>query len=91
MDGYAGGLVDDDHVVVFVDDADGLSGDGGFVPVEGVRDDVAVYDLVLHRGDFLAIDDDFATLYGVFLKRISYAMIAGKGDKSVHSTRVAYL
>lgn len=42
VDGDAGGLVDDDEVVVFVDDADGLAGYGGFVAVEGVGDYGAV-------------------------------------------------
>lgn len=84
MNGYAGGFVDNDHVVVLVNDADRLSGDGGFVPVEGMRDDVAIHDLVLHGGDLLAIDDDFATLYGVFLKRISYGAITVEDRAGVY-------
>jgi len=48
MDRHAGGLIDDDHVIVLVHDADGLSADGRLVAVECVTDDIPVLDV---RGD----------------------------------------
>ena len=60
VDWDAGGFVDDDYVFVFVDDAYGLGGDWGFVSVEGVGDDVAVFDLRVGRLDWLAIDRDLS-------------------------------
>lgn len=44
MNGDASGLVDHEHVVAFVDYADGFGGYGGLVAVHGVRDEVAVLD-----------------------------------------------
>ena len=67
VDGYAGGFVDDDQVFVFVDDTNSLCGDGGFVAVEGVADDVAVLDVRVDGGQWLAVALDFACLYGIFL------------------------
>ena len=64
-------LVDDDHVVVFVHDADRLGSYGGFMPVKGVGDYVSVLDDGMNRRDMLTVYDDLAALYGVFLKRVS--------------------
>lgn len=44
VDGYTCGLIDHDEVVAFVDNTNWLRGDGGFVTVAGVRDDLAVLD-----------------------------------------------
>lgn len=44
VDRNAGGLVDDDEVVVLVDDADGLRRYRRLVSMEGVRNYVAVFD-----------------------------------------------
>lgn len=60
------GLVDDDQVVVFMQDADGLCGAGRFVPVEGVRDGLAVLDG--HAGCHdLPVHAEVAGFDGVFL------------------------
>lgn len=70
----AGGLVDDDYVVVFVDDADRLCSYRGFMPVESVGDYIAVVDNGLEGRDWLAVEDYFTALYGVFLDCISRVM-----------------
>lgn len=44
MDGHAGGFIDYDQSVIFVHDSYRLGGDGRFVAVEGVGDDIAVLD-----------------------------------------------
>lgn len=71
VDGDTGGLVDDYHVIVFMDYADGLGGYGRFMSVEGMGDDVAILDDGMDGGNGLAVDNNFTALYGVFLKRVS--------------------
>lgn len=63
-------LVDDDHVGVFVDDADGKGGDGGFMSVHGVGYDIAVADGGV-GGDGFAIEDYVTGFDGVFLGKES--------------------
>lgn len=65
--GHASGLVDHDDVVVFVDNADGRSSDGRLVSMCSVRDHVAVLDRSSSGGYRLAVEDDCAALYGIFL------------------------
>ncbi len=72
VDGDTSGFVDDNHVVVFVDDGNGLSSYGGFMSVEGVRDYIAVFDNCLEGRDLLAVENDFAAQYSVFLDYISH-------------------
>jgi len=69
MDWYAGGFVDDNDVVVFVYDTNGLGGDRRLVPVQGVGYDVAVLQSRGWGRDSIAIDDDGASLDGMFLQR----------------------
>lgn len=61
-------LVDDNHVLVLVDDADGLRGDGGFMAMECVADDVAVLDGRGEGWDGLSVDLDGPSFYGVSLR-----------------------
>jgi hypothetical protein len=69
MNWYAGGFVDDNDVVIFVHDANGLGGDRGLVPVQGVGYDVAVLQSRGRGRDSMAVDDDGASLDGMFLQR----------------------
>lgn len=81
MNGDAGGLVDHEHVVAFVDYADWFGGYGGLVAVHGVRDEVAVLDDVGGRRDGFAIDLDGACEHAVALERLVWAngLMCGKG------------
>ena len=80
VNGDAGGLVDDNHVVVFVDDANGLGGYGGFVAMESVGDYVAVFDDGVDGGWF-AIENYAAPLYGIFLDYISRGLDYLRGKR----------
>lgn len=60
VDGDAGGLVDDDDIVIFEDYFDGFVGDGGFVAVGVVRNVVAVVDDCGVRGSVFGVDEDLA-------------------------------
>lgn len=71
MHRHARGLVDDYHVVVLVNDSYCLRRDRRLMAVQGMRYYVAVLDERLDGGGFLPIDDNFPTLYGVFLDIIS--------------------
>lgn len=71
MNRYSGGLVDDNHIIILVDYSNRFGGDRGLMPVEGVGDDVSVFDEGLRGRDNLTIDDDLSSFYSVFLKRIS--------------------
>ena len=64
MYGHARRLVDDNHVVILVDDTDGLRGTRGLVAVESVGYDVAVLDYCFDARHRLAIEDDAALFYG---------------------------
>lgn len=44
VDGHTGGLVNDNQIVILVDDTNLFPGDGGFVTVQSMRDDLAVLD-----------------------------------------------
>lgn len=78
MHGHAGGLVDDDHLVVFVDDLDRLGRDGWFVAVERVADDIPVLDGRRGGLDRLAVELDgaFVDGLGVVLGRSIAELIA---------------
>ena len=80
VDGHAGGLINDEDVVVLVDDADGLAGDGGFMAVEGVGDDLAVLDDGVRTGR-LPADGHLAVFEG--LSVIVLGAIAKLGGEDV--------
>lgn len=64
--GNTTGFVDNDHAIVLAHHLDGQVGDGWFVAVDVVRDNVTVlHDVVLNHG--LAVDLDPAVLDGSFL------------------------
>jgi hypothetical protein len=63
MDRHPRRLVDDNHVVVLVNDADGSGRDGGLVSVRGVGYEVAVLEDVM-RTHGLAVDSDLAGHHG---------------------------
>lgn len=73
MDGYTCGLVDDNHVIIFVDYADGLRCYRWLMSMQCVGDYVPVLDNCVDIGDLLSVDDHTAALYGIFLKHISQA------------------
>ncbi len=66
MDGDASGFIDDYHVVVFVEDGYGEGCYGRFMAMEGMGDNVAVFDYVL-SSNWFAVYDDNSSLYGFFL------------------------
>ena len=68
MDGDSSGLVDYDHVVIFVDYSNGSRAHGRFVSVGGMRDDCAVGDDSIEVRDFSA-DEDAAFFNSLFLPR----------------------
>ena len=70
MHWHAGGLVDDNHTLVFVHDADGLCGDRRLVSMQGMADYIAVLHMRVDRLKWLAVDLDLACLYGIFLKAL---------------------
>ena len=71
MDGYTRRLVNDNHVIIFMDYADGLRSYRGLVSMQCMGDYVAVLDYCIDIGDLLSIDDHIPALYGIFLKHIS--------------------
>lgn len=71
MDGYTCGLVDDNHVIIFVNYADRLRRYRWLMSMECVGDYVAVLDNCVDIGDLLSVDDHTAALYGIFLNYIS--------------------
>lgn len=44
VDGHTSGFINDNQIVIFVDNTNLFPGDGGFVTVQGMRDDLAVLD-----------------------------------------------
>jgi len=90
MDWHAGGLVDDNDVVVLMDDADRLGSDGGLVPVQGVRDDIAVLQSCGGGGNSLTIDDDGPSFNGILLQR-GLGLIAYKQRIGIRSGRGTYI
>lgn len=86
VDGDAGGLVDDYHVIVFVDYADGLGGYGRFMSMEGVGDDVAILNDRMNGGNWLAVNNHFTALYGVLLKCVS----AGREESIERGVHVVF-
>ena len=70
MNRHASRLVDNYHVVVFVDYTNRLRCDGGLMAVEGVGYYIAILNNGVDRGDSLTIDNDFTAFYGVFLSRL---------------------
>jgi hypothetical protein len=44
MNGYSGRLINNYHVIVFVDDGNRSGGDRGFVSVEGMGNNISVFD-----------------------------------------------
>lgn len=75
---YTCRLVDDDHIIVFVNYSNRCRGHGGLMTVQGMRYHIAVLDDVLDSWHSVAIDDDIASLYSVFLKRLSLRVLQGK-------------
>jgi len=67
VDGYACRLVDDNDIVVFVDDADWRSSDWWLMSMRGVGYNVAILDRSGSGGHRLAIEDNGAAIYGIFL------------------------
>ena len=61
VDGHTGRLVNDNQVIVFVDDTDRSAGNGGFVAVGGMRDNLAILDDSISAGG-LAVDADQAVI-----------------------------
>lgn len=70
VDGDARGLVNHNDIVVFVDDSNLVAGDGGFMAVEGMRDDFAVLDDGVGGRDF-AVDGDLAIRKGLYLMSLA--------------------
>lgn len=60
VDGDSGGFVDDNQTFIFVYDSYRLGGDGGFVAVEGMADDISILDDCLGGWDGFAIQVDGA-------------------------------
>ena len=71
MDRYTCGLVDDNHFIIFVDDADRLRSYRWLMSMQCVGNYVAVLDDCVDAGDLLSVDYDTAALYSIFLKHLS--------------------
>ena len=75
MDRYTCGLVDDNHFIIFVDDADRLRSYRWLMSMQCVGNYVAVFDDCVDAGDLLSVDYDTAALYGIFLKHLSSDLV----------------
>lgn len=70
VDGNTSGFINDKQIICLVDDADVVACDGWFVAMEGMRDDLAVFeDGVGARG--FAVYRDIAAFKGFSLLRRS--------------------
>ena len=69
MNRHAGWFVDDDHVIIFMDDGDGLGGNGRFVSVQGVGDNISITDNEINCLGSFTIHHYVASLNRVFLRR----------------------
>lgn len=67
VDRYTSRFIDDNKTIVFVNDADFLTCDGGFVSVQGMRDDIAVLHFRIRSGWF-TVNADSAGFQGLSLK-----------------------
>ena len=74
MHRHACRLVDDYHVIVFVNDANRLGSDWRLVSVKGVGNDVSVLDDCSNL-DGLTIESDVAPFYGILLKHINICLV----------------
>jgi len=83
----ASGLIDDDHLVAFVDHTDRLGGDGRFMAVQGVTDHVAVFDGNVKVEDWLAVEHDAPGGDGFFV--VCQAAVAEFGGEDVEEGAVA--
>lgn len=63
-------FVNDNHIIVFMNDADRLRCYGRFMAMQRVGDYVAILDDLSDRGDLQAIDYNTATLYSIFLNPV---------------------
>ena len=92
MDGYTCGLVDDNHVIIFVDYTNRLRSYRWLMSMQGVRDYVAVLDDCIDAGDLFSVDDHFTALYGIFLKHISqHQEQSAVLGQPLHNTLLVYL
>lgn len=64
-------FVYNDHIIIFVDNADWSARHRRLVPVKSVRYYIAVLDDVVDRRDWITIHNDLTALDGVFLEHIS--------------------
>ena len=67
-------FVDNNHLIIFVYDSDRCRGDRGFVSMESMGDDIAVFDNVSCGRDYFAIDNDGATSNRIFLHKLVNAI-----------------
>jgi hypothetical protein len=67
MNGHARRLVDDDHIVVFVNHSNGLRSDGRLMPMKRVADNIAIFYLRIGRRDGFPVDVYCSTFYCCFL------------------------
>lgn len=68
---HSGRFVYDDHIIIFVDNADRLARHRRLVTMESVRYYIAVLDDGIDRRDRITIENNLTTLYSIFLEHIS--------------------
>lgn len=68
---HTGGLINDNEVVIFVNNANGLRGYGGFMAMESVGYYVAISNNCSGGGNGLAVEDDAPLNDSFFLASIS--------------------